>query len=82
VDPYYRTVPGAKAVSDVIQMGPTPKADSLTDHYGTDKQYNLYGPQRRYNFDSFGNPEKTYFGAVEEKTPNAVKFNNEWYNPK
>jgi len=59
IDPYLRSVPGAKAVKNVYEISPTPKAETLSDHYGTDKYYNLYGPQRKYNFDSFGTPSKT-----------------------
>lgn len=32
VDSMFRNTPGVKAVSNVNQIGPTPKADGLSDH--------------------------------------------------
>lgn len=38
LDAYNRTPPGAKAVRSLNHLGPTPKAEGLSDHFGTDKQ--------------------------------------------
>jgi len=78
IDAYNRTPYGAKPIKAVYQIGPTPKAETLSDHYGTDKQYNLYGPQRRGATDTFGVQGKTWFGAVDDKGNSPFALMGNW----